>query len=105
MKKYLLIAAAALLTAAPAYIAFQAQADDHAAADAAAAPAEVKEAKLADGTAVKIKGEEVFVVAADGTETPAPDGEHALEDGTTLKTAGGKVVADAAAAPAEAPAH
>ena len=106
MKKYLLIAAAAVMTAAPAYIAFQAQAEDAAAPAAAEAvadaatevAAEVKEAKLADGTVVRIKGEEVFVVGADGAETPAPDGDHALEDGTTIKTMGGKVVVDAAPA-------
>jgi hypothetical protein len=88
MKKYLLIAAA-VLAVAPAYVAIQAQAED---AAAPAAAVEAKEAKLADGTVVKIKGEEVFVVGADGKETPAPDGDHALEDGTTIKTAGGKIV-------------
>lgn len=88
MKKTVMIAAAALLTAAPVYFAATAQAEAPA---AEAAAAEVKEASLADGTKVVIKGEEVFVVGADGTETPAPDGDHALADGTTLKTVGGKV--------------
>jgi hypothetical protein len=89
MKKTVLIAAA-LLTAAPVYFAATAQAEDAKPA-AEAAAAEVKEASLADGTKVVIKGEEVFVVGADGAETPAPDGDHALADGTTLKTVGGKV--------------
>lgn len=96
MKKYMMIAAAALVVAAPAYVAFQAQADDYAAPAADAAAAEVTEATLADGTKVHIKGEEVFVVDAEGNETAAPDGVHTLEDGTTLETLGGKVVAPAA---------
>lgn len=99
MKKYLMIMAALMVTAAPAYVAFQAQAEDAPAAEAAAV--EVKEVKLADGTVVHIKGEEVFVVGADGTETAAPDGVHTLEDQTTIETKDGKVVP---AAPAEAPA-
>ncbi|MCD8497093.1 MAG: hypothetical protein LRZ85_02810 [Alphaproteobacteria bacterium] len=77
-----------------------------------AAPAEVVETKLQDGTVVHIKGEEVFVVDAEGVETPAPDGEHTLEDGTVVKTMAGKVVHDDAAheehheeAPAEEHAH
>lgn len=65
-----------------------------AAATAEAPAAEVVEKKLADGTVVHIKGEEVFVVGADGAETPAPDGDHTLEDGTVVKTMGGKVVAE-----------
>lgn len=116
MKKYVLTLAALMVSAAPAYIAFQAQAEEAAPAAAeaaaeAAAPAEVKELTLADGTKVNVKGEEVFVVGADGTETPAPDGEHALADGTTVKTMGGKLVTEEAApaageaAPAEGEAH
>jgi hypothetical protein len=100
MKKYVLTLAALLVSAAPAYVAFQAQATEEAAPAAAteAAPVEVKELTLADGTKVHVKGEEVFVVAADGTETPAPDGDHALADGTTVKTMGGKLVTEAAPA-------
>lgn len=105
MKKYMMIAAAALVVAAaPAYVAFQAQAEDAAAPAAEAAPAadaaaaaEVKEVTLADGTKVHVKGEEVFVVDAEGAETAAPDGVHTLQDGTTLETLGGKVVKPAAA--------
>lgn len=104
MKKYVLTLAALMVSASPAYIAFQAQAEDAApavveapAADAAAV-AEVKELTLADGTKVHVKGEEVFVVGADGAETPAPDGEHALSDGTTVKTMGGKLVTEEAPA-------
>jgi hypothetical protein len=96
MKKYVLTLAALMVSAAPAYIAFQAQAEDAAPA-AEAAATEVKELTLADGTKVHVKGEEVFVVAADGTETAAPDGEHALADGTTVKTMGGKLVTEEAA--------
>lgn len=110
MKKYVLTLAALMVSAAPAYVAFQAQAEEAApaAAEAPAADAaavEVKELTLADGTKVHVKGEEVFVVGADGAETPAPDGEHALSDGTTVKTAGGKLVKEEAAAPAEGEAH
>ena len=101
MKKYVLTLAALLVSAAPAYVAFQAQAEEAAPAATEAAAVEVKELTLADGTKVHVKGEEVFVVAADGTETPAPDGDHALADGTTVKTMGGKLVTEA---PAEAPA-
>ncbi|MCC6598732.1 MAG: hypothetical protein IT559_08080 [Alphaproteobacteria bacterium] len=102
MNKYMMIAAAALVVAAaPAYVAFQANAEDaahgHVAAEAAAdAAVEVQEVTLADGTKVHVKGEEVFVVDAEGTETPAPDGVHTLADGTTLETLGGKVVVPAA---------
>lgn len=92
MKKTVMIAAAALLVAAPLSIAQAEDAAKPAVEAAAEAAAEVTEASLADGTKVVIKGEEVFVVGADGTETPAPDGDHALADGTTLKTLGGKVV-------------
>lgn len=98
MKKYFMILAALVVVAAPAYIAFQAQAEDAAAPAAEAAPVEVKEAKLADGTVVHIKGEEVFVVGADGVETPAPDGVHTLEDQTTVETKDGKIVPAAPAA-------
>lgn len=101
MKKYALTLAALVVSAAPAYVAFQAHAEEAAPA-AAEAAVEVKELTLADGTKVHVKGEEVFVVAADGTETPAPDGDHTLADGTTVKTLGGKLVTEAA--PAEAPA-
>lgn len=97
MKKYMMILAALMATTAPAFVATSAHAED---APAAEAPAvEVKEAKLADGTVVHIKGEEVFVVGADGAETPAPDGVHTLEDKTTIETKDGKVV-PAAEAPA-----
>lgn len=89
MKKYVIMAAAAVLAvSAPVVYSLQAQADDH----AAEAAMEVKEMTLADGTKVHVKGEEVFVVGADGAETPAPDGEHTMSDGTVVKTMGGKMV-------------
>lgn len=107
MKKYMMVLAALMVSAAPVYVAFQAQAEEAAATEAApAVEVEVKEVALEDGTKVLIKGEEVFVVGADGAETAAPDGEHKLSDGTTIKTAGGKLVTEEVApAPEEAPAH
>ena len=64
------------------------------------------DAKLVDGTAIKVSGEglvegaKVVVVTAEG-EIPAPDGVHELEDGTKVETKDGiiakieEVVADA----------
>ncbi len=103
MKKYLVLAAAVAAISAPAFAEETAApaATEAAAPAAEAAPAateevavEVVEKKLADGTVIHIKAEEVFVVGADGAETPAPDGDHTLEDGTVVKTLGGKVVAE-----------
>lgn len=89
------IAAALLVSAAPAYVAFQAQANDMAVEAIAETPAEVVEVvehTLADGTKIHVKGQEVTVVDEDGNETPAPDGQHELEDGTTVETMGGMIV-------------
>lgn len=95
MNKLLALAAVGLLSV----VSIAAQAEEHAAPAAApaaeahaAAPVEIKEVTLKDGTKVSIEGDNVFVVAADGAKTPAPDGEHELADGTKVKTAGGKVV-------------
>ncbi|MCB1784412.1 MAG: hypothetical protein KDI13_10515 [Alphaproteobacteria bacterium] len=118
-KSVMTIAAALLVSAAPAYVAFQAHADeheeavmDHAAEAADEAPVEAveevvaEEHTLADGTKILVKADEVFVVGEDGVETPAPDGEHTLEDGTVVKTMEGKIVTDEAApAEEEAPAE
>jgi len=64
------------------------------------------DAKLVDGTAIKVEGDalaegaKVVVVTAEG-EIPAPDGVHELEDGTKVETKDGiiakieEVVADA----------
>ena len=69
------------------------------------------DAKLVDGTVVKVEGDavvegaKVLVVTADA-EVPAPDGVHELEDGTKIETKDGIIasVAEAAAeVPAEAP--
>jgi hypothetical protein len=102
MNKLLALAAVGLLSV----VSVGAQAEDHAthATPAAemAAPVEIKEVTLKDGTTVSIEGDNVFVVAADGAKTPAPDGEHELADGTKVKTSGGKVV-KTEVAPAEAP--
>lgn len=96
MNKYvLMLAAAGLIAAAPAYYAVSAQAEDHApaaeAAHDAAAHVEAKETTLKDGTKVSIEGDMVSVVAEDGTKTPAPDGEHELADGTKVTTKDGKI--------------
>lgn len=55
------------------------------------------EAKLVDGTVVKVEGDslmegaKVVVVTADA-EVPAPDGVHELEDGTKVETKDGVIV-------------
>ena len=55
------------------------------------------EAKLKDGTVVKVEGEEllegskVIVVTEEG-ELPAPDGVHELESGVKVQTVGGVIV-------------
>jgi hypothetical protein len=55
------------------------------------------DAKLADGTVVKVEGDnlmegaKVLVVTADA-EIPAPDGVHELEDGTKIETKDGVIV-------------
>jgi hypothetical protein len=55
------------------------------------------EAKLVDGTVVKVEGDslvegaKVVVVTADA-EIPAPDGTHELEDGTKVETKDGVIV-------------
>jgi hypothetical protein len=55
------------------------------------------DAKLVDGTVVKVAGDslvegaKVVVVTADA-EIPAPDGTHELEDGTKLETKDGVIV-------------
>jgi hypothetical protein len=55
------------------------------------------DAKLADGTAIKVEGDQlgegakVMVVTADA-EVPAPDGTHELEDGTKVETKDGVIV-------------
>ena len=53
------------------------------------------DAKLKDGTKVKVSGEslvegaKVVVVKEDGMEVPAPDAVHELEDGTKVETVDG----------------
>lgn len=52
------------------------------------------DAKLKDGTVVKVLGEALvagakIVVVKDGMEVPAPDAVHELEDGTKVETKGG----------------
>lgn len=53
-------------------------------------------AKLADGTEIRVEGEElkegaaIFVVTEEG-DVPAPDGVHVLEDGSEVRTEGGIV--------------
>jgi hypothetical protein len=92
MKKYLMMAVAAGLLAAPALVS-EANADDHGAAEVSAEVAvEAVDAKLMDGTHVRIRGTNVSVVAEDGSETPAPDGVHTLENGATVETLGGVIV-------------
>lgn len=55
------------------------------------------DAKLADGTVVKVEGDgvvegaKVLVVTADA-EIPAPDGVHELEDGSKIETKDGVIV-------------
>jgi hypothetical protein len=68
------------------------------------------DAKLVDGTVVKVEGDavvegaKVLLVTADA-EVPAPDGVHELEDGTKIETKDGIIaaVAEAAAEVPEAP--
>ena len=55
------------------------------------------DAKLKDGTVVKVKGEALvagakIVVVKDGMEMPAPDAVHELEDGTKVETKDGVIV-------------
>lgn len=55
------------------------------------------EAKLADGTKIKVEGEELIegakvVVVTEDAEVPAPDGIHELEDGVKVETKDGAVV-------------
>ena len=66
------------------------------------------DAKLVDGTAIKVSGEglvegaKVMVVTAEG-EIPAPDGVHELEDGTKVETKEG-IIAKIEEVVAESPA-
>lgn len=104
MNKYvLMLAAAGLISAAPAYYAFQAHAEDAAKVEAAAPAAEEaaapavdavagEEKVLEDGTKVFVGADKtVSVVAEDGSKTPAPDGEHKLKDGMTIMVKEGKI--------------
>jgi hypothetical protein len=55
------------------------------------------DAKLKDGTVVKVLGEALvagakIVVVKDGNEMPAPDAVHELEDGTKVETKDGVIV-------------
>lgn len=55
------------------------------------------EAKLVDGTVVKVEGDSLVEGAAvkvvsDQGEIPAPDGEHELEDGSKVEVKDGKIV-------------
>jgi len=55
------------------------------------------EAKLVDGTVVKVEGEEVLegakvVVVTEEAEIPAPDGVHELESGLKVETKDGVIV-------------
>ena len=55
------------------------------------------DAKLADGTVVKVEGDSVVegakvVVVTEDAEVPAPDGVHELEDGTKIETKDGVIV-------------
>ena len=55
------------------------------------------EAKLADGTVVKVEGDGVVegakvVVVTEDAEIPAPDGVHELEDGSKIETKDGVIV-------------
>jgi hypothetical protein len=53
-------------------------------------------AKLADGTEIRIEGDElavgsaIYVVSEEG-DIPAPDGVHILEDGSEVRTEGGLI--------------
>jgi hypothetical protein len=54
-------------------------------------------AKLVDGTEIKVDGEELLaggkvVVVTPDAEIPAPDGVHELEDGTKIETKDGLIV-------------
>jgi hypothetical protein len=54
-------------------------------------------AKLVDGTEIKVDGEELLaggkvVVVTPDAEIPAPDGVHELEDGTKIETKDGVIV-------------
>lgn len=66
------------------------------------------DAKLVDGTQIKVEGEElmegakVMVVTAEG-EIPAPDGVHELEDGSKVETKDAVIVKIDAPMPVEAP--
>ncbi|MFN3700860.1 MAG: hypothetical protein ACK4VI_04970 [Alphaproteobacteria bacterium] len=93
MKKYLMMAVAAGLLAAPALVS-EANAHDHDAAAEVSAEVAVDavDAKLADGTHIRVRGTNVSVVAEDGSETPAPDGVHTLENGATVETLDGVIV-------------
>jgi preprotein translocase subunit YajC len=55
------------------------------------------EAKLADGTVIKVEGDNLaegakVVVVQEDAEVPAPDGVHELEDGTKVETKDGIIV-------------
>jgi len=55
------------------------------------------DAKLVDGTPIKVEGEEVIegakvVVVTEEAEIPAPDGVHELEDGSKVETKDGVIV-------------
>lgn len=55
------------------------------------------DAKLADGTVVKVEGDSLVegkkvVVVTEEAEIPAPDGVHELEDGTKVETKDGLIV-------------
>jgi len=55
------------------------------------------DAKLVDGTVVKVAGDSLVegakvVVVTEDAEIPAPDGTHELEDGTKLETKDGVIV-------------
>lgn len=54
-------------------------------------------AKLVDGTEIKVEGDELgagakVVVVTEDAELPAPDGVHELEDGTKVETKDGVIV-------------
>ena len=67
------------------------------------------DAKLSDGTVVKVEGEALaegakVVVVTEQGEMPAPDGVHELEDGTKIETKDGAIVrVEEVVAEAEAP--
>lgn len=55
------------------------------------------EAKLEDGTKIKVEGDELIegakvVVMQEDAEVPAPDGIHSLEDGVKVETKDGAIV-------------